>query len=657
MDMRTKEAIAYIVLSLSFIILGLGIYVNIAGISEAEFKAITGKVSGDIRICIDQDIKFTNRTLDIMAVIETAFSLDVNVTSESSFSNLNFTDNSSMFNINQATGLIEFTPAADQNGTYYIQLTVGNDLCMEPDDEIILNLTILTPNLAPTLSLAPRYILTEDMAFVYNFSENASDPNNDVLKFYDNSPLFVIGESSGMVAFTPTNDQVGNHSIRFYVVDTGFPPKSDYNDTIFEIQNVNDAPMLNPIGAKTAYINQTFTLTLIGIDIDQNAQLAFSSNYSWFLNSSGYIPTAGYISTYLLTLNFTNYSQWNGTYSVNITVNDTEGAQDSEVISFTITTYNYPPNITSYYPPNKTLELSYSGTQLFNITKEDPDGTIPSTMWFIDDVFINVTADEYTFSAASRPEGDYNVTVTITDGLLNDSESWTVTVLPPPPPPPTQAGSGPGSGPSSFGGSRGRYVCEPLWVCTDWGACSKASIQTRECKDFYDCGTMDGQPTTRQGCTYVDVPSCFDGIKNQDEVLPDCGGVCAPCPTCDDGIQNQDEEGVDCGGPCPVCTEERLPSFPSLGPSYPAWGLWLMMTLLMLTGLRLGKGLLSKKKGFWKHLRFIPSSISVLRVNYLLKKAEWQMARKNYQKARRTYSKARELYSKLPSEKQVKVRH
>ncbi|MES2679919.1 MAG: hypothetical protein V4635_08550 [Bacteroidota bacterium] len=47
--------------------------------------------------------------------------------------------------------------------------------------------------------------------------------------------------------------------------------------------------------------------------------------------------------------------------------------------------------------------------------------------------------------------------------------------------------------------------------------------------------------------------SCSDGIKNQNEALVDCGGVCKRCPDCFDGVKNQDEENVDCGGPCEVC--------------------------------------------------------------------------------------------------------
>jgi len=45
--------------------------------------------------------------------------------------------------------------------------------------------------------------------------------------------------------------------------------------------------------------------------------------------------------------------------------------------------------------------------------------------------------------------------------------------------------------------------------------------------------------------------SCFDGIKNQNEQGPDCGGICGKkCESCFDKIKNQNEEEIDCGGIC-----------------------------------------------------------------------------------------------------------
>lgn len=81
-------------------------------------------------------------------------------------------------------------------------------------------------------------------------------------------------------------------------------------------------------------------------------------------------------------------------------------------------------------------------------------------------------------------------------------------------------------------------------------------------------GSMGGSYTANLGGENVEMyefiedvpllPTCFDGIQNQDETGIDCGGVCEfnfgfvcpPTETCFDGIMNQDETGVDFGGVC-----------------------------------------------------------------------------------------------------------
>ena len=69
--------------------------------------------------------------------------------------------------------------------------------------------------------------------------------------------------------------------------------------------------------------------------------------------------------------------------------------------------------------------------------------------------------------------------------------------------------------------------------------------------------TISTNPSSGPQCTAFDititVPSCTDGILNQDETGIDCGGtICGPCPNCYDGIQNGSETGIDCGAVCGI---------------------------------------------------------------------------------------------------------
>lgn len=622
--------------------------------SEGFLQKFTGKaMSSNVSICIDWDLNFIALASQT-AYVGVPYSIDINITNEALyFPYLNFTDNTSLFEINRTTGVINFTLNSSYLGRHSAELYVGNNACNEPDDNMTFIFNLSYQNHAPVLNMSNQTNLTEDVYFYLNVSEYASDPEGDTLKFYDDYPRFVIGEDTGIISFTPGDDDVGNFTVRIYVVDPGL--LLDYQDVFFSVRNVNDIPNLSHIGAQTAYINVSFNLTLRAYDPDPEEVLAFDSNYSWFLNSSGPLPTVSRWSSYDISLLFTNYTEWfNTTHSINITVNDTNGSIDSEVISFTVLLENHAPNITSYAPLNKQPSIYLPACQYFNITKEDIDGTIPSVEWYVNDVFTGYTSDDFTYCAVAA--GLYNITVIISDGLLNDSESWLLNVMGQP----VVEGGGP-KGPSGGGA---RQICINLWVCTDWSKCEISNTQARKCTDSHKCGTLTGKPLELQDCTYSEYPSCFNGIKDQDEVLPDCGGkTCPACPTCDDGIQNQKETSIDCGGPCPVCKEvlapvniEKMPfEIMSLFMRLvDYWLFWLILTVLLLSVIRLRKEL--KEKVVGRVSSKISNALKVRQVNRLLSKAYKLMDEKNYKEAEAVYNRAKVMYAKLPKALKAKIK-
>ena len=62
------------------------------------------------------------------------------------------------------------------------------------------------------------------------------------------------------------------------------------------------------------------------------------------------------------------------------------------------------------------------------------------------------------------------------------------------------------------------------------------------------------------------LPTCTDGIKNQDETKIDCGGTCSACtgsPSCSNEIKDGNETGIDCGGACTsTCSEDQYEVLP-----------------------------------------------------------------------------------------------
>lgn len=628
--------------------------------SETTFEKLTGQpTQASISMCLDQYINIIQLP-DQNINTNAPYSVDVNVSNEESYVALNFTDNTNLFNITSGTGLINFTPTNAQYGEYSINITIGNFQCIVYDDSMVFNLTINYSNHAPILNLSSNFTnLAQSTLFYFNVSNNVTDVDNDPLLFYDNTTLFNINENTGIIAFTPTNSQIGNHSVKISVSD-GLA--IDDQDIIFSIMNVNDAPVLAQIGAKTAYVNRTFKINISAYDIDAYENLTFVSNYSWFLNMSGPNATVNTYVNMSLIFNFSNFTYWNGTHNINVTVNDTSNAQDSEVFALTVTFFNYPPNITSYYPSEKAFSANIGSQIYFNITKDDLNGGTPSTAWLLNNVAMD-TDDEFTWDTSGNSTGNYNITARVTDGEYDDAESWIVSLTTPPPPPPVPVmGSSVGGG--GFGGNVTRMVCQELWVCSDWETCPVSGIQGRECNDLHNCKGIYRKPNETRKCTYVEFPSCYDSVRNQDEVLADCGGICTPCPTCDDKVKNHGEESIDCGGPCPACQEVREPARDfkmALSSSAMVkdinnyWLVWFLITIILLSAIRSCSYLAHKGRNHiidsvMTPIRVIMIKMLTIRISLLLKS-------NRIEKAKRLYKRVKSIYLKLPTKvmKRIKI--
>ena len=652
MKLRTQALVVGLILGimLNLVIIFSAIFY---GPNQGMLEMLTGRgMGGNVDLCIDWYINLSAVSPQTTKY-GVVYRIDLNLSEREGiyYPLLNFTDNTTLFNINSTTGEINFSANSSQIGIYIVNITVGNNACTEPDDSMLFRINVTEDNFAPVINLTYNLTIYEDSNFYFNMSNFTYDPNGDALKFYDNFAGFVIGEDSGIIDWTPDDANIGNWTVRFTVVDPG--SLVDFQDVLITVISVNDVPILSTIGAKTAQINVSLNITLDAYDQDAIDSLTFFSNTSWFLNSSGIIATVSNWATHTLSITVRNNSWVNQTFYINVTVNDTFGAQDSEIISLTIVKYNHPPNITSYYPLTKYISLYTDECQDFNITKEDLDGTIPSTKWYLSENDTGNTSDAYRFCPTTA--GTYNLTVTITDGLANDSESWIVTAsVRPPYIPPSTTPSGTGAGGAGM-------FCEPRWTCTDWQSCQPGDVQARTCWDKNFCGKLTGKPIETQGCTYTEFPTCFDGIKNQDEILPDCGGICKDCPTCDDSIQNQGEDSIDCGGPCPVCKElmapeeiKRIPvelnQIVSNLSIY--WLFWLMLSILLLSMVRAVREVKIENIIAAKRKDPVP------RINRLLKMSYEEIEAKNHEKAKEYYNEAKALYEKLSDDdkKRVKIK-
>ena len=260
-------------------------------------------------------------------------------------------------------------------------------------------------------------ITTTKEGQLYTYNVGATDADNDKLWYSDNSLLFNINSLTGEISFTPTKSDVGVHAITISVSDSLESAVQTYTLTI---EGVNNAPVLESIGALTAKEDKLFEKIITAKDAE-NDKLTFSDNTGLFdIN-----PSTGKIS-------FTPTAENIGAHAVKISVSDGKET-NSETITFTILAKeieNTAPTITSFTPlTNPTITELQQAT--FTLTATDKEST-PSVLWYLDNTLVG-SGDNYKFIGSNSMEksnaGVYTIKALVSDGELTAQKLWTLNVL------------------------------------------------------------------------------------------------------------------------------------------------------------------------------------------------------------------------------------
>ncbi|MCK5282920.1 MAG: hypothetical protein KAK00_05920, partial [Nanoarchaeota archaeon] len=128
-------------------------------------------------------------------------------------------------------------------------------------------------------------------------------------------------------------------------------------------------------------------------------------------------------------VNITSAPNYYNETGINITfiVTDTDGLTDNDTIAVTVTEDNDPPNITGYTPQDLTLTIAVNAQLLFNHTSTDIDSPVLNYNWSLDGA-TQSTSQSWLYQPTGGEEGMHNVSLTVSDGFLSDSQNWTVTV-------------------------------------------------------------------------------------------------------------------------------------------------------------------------------------------------------------------------------------
>ncbi|MFH1065732.1 MAG: putative Ig domain-containing protein [Nanoarchaeota archaeon] len=335
---------------------------------------------------------------------------------------VNYSANYSWFNINAATGVILFnnTELNEKVGTHWINITANDSTGL--GNSIIINFTVYA-NSYPTLIINQEYNLTEGYAFSLNISANVTEPEGDYVNYTDNTTLFTINPATGVIEFTPTDSDVGAHWVEINITDShGTTNTSIFNFTVY---NEEDAPVLETIYNMTNLTEGiAFTFYINFTDADLNIT---GGNETIHVQSNATGPTALFpLDLYVTRANatggrvifpvtFTPSSTSNGTYWINITLNDSAGLGDSQIVWLNVTEGNVAPMFMAEDPAFCAVRTAEEDTLFASCTLIACDNDTGTTLSFNANYsWFNMSHSAITATQISENVYCANVTVNFT---------------------------------------------------------------------------------------------------------------------------------------------------------------------------------------------------------------------------------------------------
>jgi hypothetical protein len=277
---------------------------------------------------------------------------------------LSYGDNTDLFDIDERTGVFFFTPTEEHVGKHNVKVTVTDKEGVSETGSF--TITVANANDPPTLEILPPQFTLQGRAFQLKVA--AADPDlksdpTEKLRFSDDCPLFNINNDTGMISFTPSNDEVGVWKAKITVTDRG--GLTNTTALTITVMNANDPPTMDAIPAQTATEEQPFQYQCVAADPDMKwglDNLTFSDDTELF----NIDPKTGAIA-------FTPTGGQEGIRRVTITVKDEDGAQVSASFDLSVVHVNHPPFDVAIRFPSDGARLKEGDQMWLDGTGKDSD--------------------------------------------------------------------------------------------------------------------------------------------------------------------------------------------------------------------------------------------------------------------------------------------
>ena len=320
--------------------------------------------------------------------------------------------------IDASSGLIQWIASEAQVGSHIITTRVTDAQGLFATQTY--NLIVANNPDAPTIISTWVIDATEDQ--LYSYDVDATDPDvGDVLTYsLPFAPTGMsINSSTGLIQWTPTNAQVGDHLVSVLVLDSsGLSANQSF---IVAVSNINQAPVITSAANTSATESLLYQYAVAANDPDVGDVLSYSLTTA---------PSGMSIDAVSGVISWTPTEAQVGSQTVAVQVSDVAGLQDAQ--SYSVTVINTPnaPVFTSAPGTSATEGALYT----YDANASDSDvgdtltyslGVVPAGM-IIDAVTGNV---QWTpVNAQVGTVNPVNIIVTDSDGLIA-TQTYNINVL------------------------------------------------------------------------------------------------------------------------------------------------------------------------------------------------------------------------------------
>lgn len=316
---------------------------------------------------------------------------------------------------NSSTGIFSWTPSSDQSGQYSVTVSVSDGTASD-SETIQITVADVVVNQAPVLAAIGDKAVDEGATQYIPVS--ATDPDGDSLTYsVGNLPSGAsFDPASRMFSWPPTFEQAGVYTVTFTVSDGSL---SDSEQITISVRDTNRTPVLNSIGTKTIGEGSSLSFTVSASDPDNDA-LTYRAEG---------LPTGAQFNPATRQFNWVpDYQDSENTRVYPVTFIVSDGVtDDSETVTVNVINVNRAP------------VLALIGSQAlaegdsFNlvIAASDPDNNslVYNASGLPDGAVFTPSTRSFSWIPGGEQAGTYQVSFSVTDGSLSDSETIDLTVV------------------------------------------------------------------------------------------------------------------------------------------------------------------------------------------------------------------------------------